>query len=288
MEKHLLVTIGDELSSLHGVRFVGSFFQNKSSMKLTLLYVSSMPLGAGGAADLQQRKLDAAQTEASLEKGRKAMEEAKKILTLRGFSQESIDTKLITRRLGTVKDIVHEGRTGLFDAVVLGRRGFAVFEKALSGSVTREIMEHRIAFPLWISKRPEEGRKDILLCVDESDPSLRIADHVGFMAAQEEHRVTLLHVDSGEGRNVDKILLECRKMLTENGVPEERIHNRILRGQRVAATILEEAEKGHYAAVAVGRGGSQPKGLIKRWLVGGSTSMKLLESLEKAALWVSK
>jgi len=39
--------------------------------------------------------------------------------------------------------------------------------------------------------------------------------------------------------------------------------------------------------VGVGRGGGQSQGLFQKWL-GGSVSMNLLETLEKAALWVSK
>jgi hypothetical protein len=55
----------------------------------------------------------------------------------------------------------------------------------------------------------------------------------------------------------------------------------------VVKPIVEEVERGGYAAVAVGRGGTQIKGLFDKWLA-GSRSMELMEILEKAALWVSK
>jgi len=55
----------------------------------------------------------------------------------------------------------------------------------------------------------------------------------------------------------------------------------------VVKPIVEEVERGGYAAVAVGRGGTQARSLFDKWL-GSSRSMELMEILEKAALWVSK
>jgi nucleotide-binding universal stress UspA family protein len=287
MERHLLITVGDDLSSLHGVRFVGSFFENKKAIKLTLVYVAFFPESAPRKVQSQRRPEDTGGHSVG-EKGRQAMEESRKLLLLKGFRDEFIDVKLISKRFGTAKDIVKEAKRGLFDAAILGRRGFAVFEKALSTSVSREILEQRIDFPIWICKRPEEGRRNVLLCVDDTEPSLRIADHVGFMVHDEDHCITIFHADEGEGKNSESIVNQARQALLTNGIAEERIRSKIVRTSRVAGAIAEEAEGNDYAAVAVGRGGGQPKGMLRKWLVGGSVSMKLLDTLEEASLWVSK
>ncbi len=163
-----------------------------------------------------------------------------------------------------------------------------LFEGAFSNSVSREMLDRDVDFPLWICRRPEMGRKNVLLCVDETEPSLRIADHVGFILnGEEDHNVTLFHVDSGEGKNVDVILQQAHTQLTENALPPERIKILVKRSNKVVKTILEEVERGAYAAVAVGRGGAKPKGMFKKWMI-GSRSTNLLEILEKAALWVSR
>jgi len=78
-----------------------------------------------------------------------------------------------------------------------------------------------------------------------------------------------------------------KEELLKNHVSEERIKELVVHHQRIVPAILEEVDRGGYAAVAVGRGGGHRKGLIERWLI-GSISMKMLEVLEKAALWVSK
>jgi nucleotide-binding universal stress UspA family protein len=288
MERHLLLTISDDLSLLCGVRFAASFFRNTKQTKLTLLYVAPGFESVSPHADHVQHEMDRKQSRIYREKGQMALNASQKYLTERGFPPANIATRLISKRFGTVEDIIFEGRGGHFDAVILGRRGYTLFEKAFANSVSREIMNRDIDFPVWVCRQPEGGRRNVLLCVDETEPSLRIADHVGFiLEAEAEHAVTLFHVDLGEGKNADTILQHARQKLVDNRVPEERIRSRIVRASKVVKPIVEEVERGGYAAVAVGRGGTQAKGLLDKWL-GGSRSMELLEILDKAALWVSK
>jgi hypothetical protein len=288
MDRHFLLTVGDDLNSLYGVRFAGCFLMNRAEVRLTLLYIAPRFEAMDPGEDVLQHQMDRRLAEVYREKGQAALDAGQKYLCDHGFSKEKLTTRLIAKRYGTVKDIVVEGQAGLYDAVILGRRGYSLFEKSFSNSVSREILDRDIDFPLWVCRRPEEGRKNVLLCVDDSEPSMRIADHVGFILSQEEeHAVTLLHVDSGEGKDVQRLIEQAKARLTENHVPHERIRTLVVRSTKVVKAILEESDKGAYAAVAVGRGGSQPKGMLQRWLM-GSRSMALLEVLDKAALWVSK
>lgn len=284
MQKHLLVTISDDINILQGVRFVGSFIKNKNNVKITLLYVS--PRAETLGADRMQRDLDKKNTQIYQQRGETSLGAAQKILLERGFSGENISSKFMFRQFGTVKDIIREAHAQSYDAVVLGKRGYAVFENIVKDSVSKAIMERDIGFPIWICRRPEEDRRGVLLCVDGSEPSLRMADHVGFMLQSEsEHRVTILHADTGE-KNIDTMLQEAKNKLLVNGVEEERISLQVVPSRGVVKTIIREAEKKAFAVVAVGRVGVK-KGSLKEWLV-GSHSMKLLEDLDKAVLWVSK
>lgn len=284
MQKHLLVTISDDIRILHGVRFVGSFFTDKTNVRVTLLYVSPRAESVGG--DKIQRDLDKKNTEIYRQRGEISLGVAQKILLERGFSAESISSKLMFKQFGTVKDIIREAHAQSYDALVLGKRGYAVFEKIIKDSVSKAIMERDIGFPIWICRRPEEDRRNVLLCVDGSEPSLRMADHVGFMLQSEtEHRVTILHADTGE-KNIDAMLHEAKNKLLANGVETERISLQVIPSTGVVKTIVREAEKKAFAVVAMGRVGVK-KGILKEWLV-GSRSMKLLEDLDKAVLWVSK
>lgn len=288
MEKHLLVTIGDDMSALYGVRFVSSFFQQKDKISVTLLYVASSHEASHKPLAIHGVHIDSGISDAQTRKGRAALEASRRILLDNGFSDGLITCRLVGKRFGTAKDIVHQGKTGLFDAVVLGRRGYTIFEKTFATSITREIMDLRIDFPVWVCKRPEHGRRNVLLCIDDTEPSMRIVDHVGFMLEKEGlHQVTLMHVDNGEAKGVEDMMKNARRILLDNGVAEDRVKDLIIYNPKVADAILAEAERGQYAVVAVGRGGTQPKGVFKKWVT-GSVSAGLLETLEKAVLWVSK
>lgn len=288
MKRHLLITLGEDLSALHGVRFVSSFFRNKEDVELTLLYVAASPELHGIPTPLAPFPVEAKLTGPQADKGKAALESARKMLLSSGFSPEAITTRLKRKHSGTVKDIAVEARKGHYDAVVLGRRGYALFEKTLATSVSREMMEHRIDFPIWVCRHPEQGRRSVLLCVDDSEPCLRMADHVGFVLENEpEHTVTLFHVAEEASGQAYGMMDRAKQRLIENHIAEERIREVVTLSQRVVPTILEEVENGRYAAVAVGRGGREKKGLFEKWLI-GSISMKLLEVLDKATLWVSK
>jgi len=285
MQKHLLVTISDDISLLYGVRFVNSFFKNKAEVKVTLFYVAPRA-DIAGQVKHSGEDLDKKAAEAGRKKGEGALAVSQRLLCDRGFPPENITNKLLFRQLGTVKDIIKEAKQGQYDAVVLGRRGYALFETLLSTSVSREILDRDLPFPVWVCRMPEENRKNVLLCVDGSEASLRMADHVGFMLeAEEDHSVTLFLVDTGEEGDKDAILDEASRKLKENGLPEERIRTLVIRSTNVARAILDEAEKRAYATIAVGRAGLK-KSPLKELLI-GSRSMKLLEKVEKATLWVS-
>lgn len=288
MERHFLLTVGDDMSSNYGLRFISQFFTGRSKIKITLLYIAA-PLPEGSKPSARAPALSNLPLRGQrAQKGDAELSKSRLFLIDQGFLEANIFSKLAGKRFGTVRDIIHEACNGQYDAAVLGRRGYAVFEQLLSTSVTREILEQEIVFPLWICRMPEEGRRDVLLCVDETEPSLRIADHVGFILGQEKgHNVTMLHVDTGEMKNVQRVFDLPREQLLRNGVSTERITTRVIRAPRIARTILDEAERGEYAVVAMGHGGKEPQGIFQRWLV-SSMSMKLLEELEKAVLWVSR
>lgn len=288
MEKKLLITVSDEISHLHGVRFVGSFFRNKAAVNATLFYVAPHASIAGTDRP-RPVELDRKGAETCRTKAQNALDAARQILCDSGFASQNVNTKFILRQFGTVKDIIREAKSGQYDAVVLGRRGYIIFESTLATSVSRQMLDMEIDFPLWVCRRPEVNRKNVLLCVDGSESSLRMVDHAGFMLQDEnEHSVTLLHVDTGEGENTEAIMNEARKTLLDNWVSDGRVTSLVVaRGiKEVAKTILEEAQAKGYAAVGVGRAGIK-KGRLKEWLL-GSRTMKLVESIENAALWVSR
>ena len=289
MSRHLLITVSEQQSALYGIRFAGNLFSNKQDIRITLYY--TIPRGpqvwtgerdheSVSEADLQAKKYEG--------RGRKALSAAKKELIKMGFDSEQIDTKLQKRRFSTVKDIIQEGADGLYDAVVLGRRGLSWLLETFEESVTKKILEERSNFPIWICRKPDLEKKGILVCVDGSEVSMRMVDHVAFMLAKEkEQPVTLLSVNDykGEMKNHwDTPIRNAKDILLNNGFSSEQIRSKIVDNSNAAKAILQEAKDGGFSAVAVGRTG-EGQGLLGKIFM-GSVSSRLFRELEDASLWI--
>jgi len=286
MEKHFLITATEQKSGNDGVKFFGHFFENKKAIKATLFYTASRP----PAQWEKERTVESERQREKLErgykdKGQKALDAARKILEDKGFISDQIISKVQSRKLSRAEDIIHEGSKGNYDAIVLGRRGLSWLEEAFDESVSKGILEKKYDFPLWLCRLPDLKRKNVLVCLDGSDPAFRIADHVGFVLQHEtKHRIKLLSVkkDLSEPKT-EVIFNKAKKQLLKNNFPENRIDTKEIEGSDPAKIILQEAESGRYAAVAAGWTGAG-KGTLQR-MIYGSNCHKLLGELKHAALW---
>lgn len=288
MEKHLLVTVSDDFSSSYSIQFVCSFIENKRDVKITLLYIAPRNTGSSSAEleDAWRSPEELSKTKISA-KADKALTGGNKILCRNGFSKENIDTKIITRQQTKISDIIREGHSGKYDAVVLGRRGASAFEVLLSESVTDGLLAQNVNFPIWICKELEKEKQNILLCIDGSEAALRMADHVGYILAREpRHQITLFHVDKGQGIDISKAFAEATRRLEDNGIDPKRITTKKIKSLRVASALITEARKNKYAVVAMGLVGRHHSGL-KGWLA-GTKSVKLVKKLDSAILWVCR
>ncbi|MGC9195989.1 MAG: universal stress protein [Syntrophobacteraceae bacterium] len=284
MRKKILITVSDEASHLYGLRFVGHFFRNKTEVDATLFYVA--PRSDFGetkpvSADLKIQRAVQKRAGAVLDTARQRLVDF-------GFAPENVKTAFTLNQFGRVDDIVRQARSGKYDAVVLGKRGYLFFQSIMESSVTRQILARELDFPIWICKNPQEHLKNVLVCVDGSEAALRMVDHVGFILGEEsEQCLTLLHVDTGETKDSEQFLEQARSKLTQNGICDDRIQPMVVPSTNtgVAKKILEKAASGNYAAVGLGRVGIR-KGGLTEWLV-GSRAVKVIESIQKTSVWIS-
>ncbi|MCF8061296.1 MAG: universal stress protein [Deltaproteobacteria bacterium] len=286
MERHLLLTVSEQKSSLQGARYLAGFFQNKEAVKLTLFYTMPRPPAVWTGEKTQEKVLE--QKDAARKgqaKAKKALHEARQEVVKLGFLEEKIDVRLQMRQLGKVKDILEEGARGLYDAIVLGKRGLNWFEEAFEGSVSKELLESNLGCPIWICRRPDPERKGVLLCMDGSEGSYRMAEHTGLILGTEQRHPVKIFVVKGRTLKEapDAIIARGKELLAESKVPNVRVSASAVEASSPAGAILREAEEGGYAAVAVARG---RKSFMDKMFM-GSVSMSLFREIEKAALWVS-
>lgn len=284
MKKHFLITVGDDPQYLYGAKFMASFFMNKKDITLDLLYLASRFDCICGCDNPRLKEINDNLAEIYRKKGEQALIESRKILLDHGFSNRQISTKVFNLMHDVVHDTVEYARLGDYDALLLCRRGYVVFEKAFRRTLSEAIMDLQINFPVWIVRRMLPDRSNVLLCVDGSEASLHAADHVALMLEQqEEHKVILFHMRRQESGD-PKALLELVRQKLIPRIEKRRIKELIAEGGRVSEVIIREAAQGGFAAVAIGRRGQSVGSPVEKYM--GSTCVNLLHNLEGAALWV--
>ncbi len=284
MDRHVLITVSDQKSALHGVRFVGDFFSDKTNIKATLFY--SAPKAsqiAGSDKNTQSTSPKGNQEKQQAEKGDEALAYAGAILTGKGFLEANLFYKSQTRVFSKVADIIQEGEKGAYDAVVLGRRGLSMLEEAFEESVSGRIFKEKVAFPLWLCSSSDRIGKDVLLYLDGSDASFQMADHVGFILAESrKHYIDLLAPESvfSDSSLMDQYI----EILTGNNLAPDRIRTQLPVSSNPARQILKLTEKKAYACVALGKAGSESN-LLSRLFKGRVCSV-LFREMTHASLWL--
>ena len=293
MQKELLLAISDDRAASYNLRFLKDVYENVCDLKLTLFYVAPKCATWGmNENDLVPTNDDLEQLMAhKKDKGAQALNEAVRWLADMTGCDGNVRTKVVHSRKGSVLELIDEARSGLYDALVLGRKGFTWFEEAFENSVCHELIWQDIDFPIWICKRPSATpRRDVLLCMDGSDAALRMADHAAYMLADEQsHEFTLFHVarHGYESARSGRIFDEALAILAENGVHDERIELKMVTGKNVVKAILKETANTTYAAVGVGRHGTTQR-TKKEKIFPSTVAVNLLRQLSDTALWISK
>jgi nucleotide-binding universal stress UspA family protein len=239
------------------------------------------------------------------------MEKARGILLDAGFPDEAITLRIEDRKVGIARDIAAESRNG-FKALVVGRRGHSDLKDFMLGSVAEHLLG-LVSIPVWIvvgSRRPTK----VLACLDGSEGSMLCLTHLAdVMDTSKRFEVTLFHavqsfrsfrnfmrgVFSSQGdkaaiarmeSELDKAasLMEpsfdkARAALISHGVDPARINQKIARGaSHSAQAILEEAEKGGYDTILVGR-----RGLSKvEEFIMGRVSNRVVHMAKDKTVWV--
>lgn len=287
MKKHLLLTVSNDPTALDAVRFASTFFKNKERAEITLLYIAPNPKqNFDYSANSGDMIADVERLSTSYQKkGSAALHKAAEMLVSGGFDPDAVKTSLIFRSISTATDIAVQANKGMYDAVLLGRRGLSLLEELVEESVSKKILEEGSQCPLWFCRKPEPERKNVLLCTDGSGESLCIADHIGFMLEHEpEHRITILHVRDGSRDQSEAYIAGARQELINNNIPEKRIDALVIPGKTPSRIIMDHALKNNYAAIGMGQRGRGNSGLSRLFM--GSTTQNILKSLQKVSLWV--
>jgi len=178
----------------------------------------------------------------------------------------------------------------------VGRLGKSHLKDLVWGSVANKLIGRLTHVPICVvGGSPQDGK--ILVAMDTSEEATKVLDFAGNMMDITDCEVTLFHVIRGleswtedaseELQNAEKaattLLEEAIGRLEGAGLNRDRIATKIRSGAASRAeAIVEEARKGGYGTIIVGRRGLSR---VEEFFM-GRVSKKVLQLAKWTAVWV--
>lgn len=229
------------------------------------------------------------------------MDQARQFLVKSGFQPDAVEIRIQRRKAGVARDILNEARKG-YKAVIARRRGFTSLREIVLGSVATKLLQKLSVTPLIMAGRKSPGYR-ILIGVDGSENALRAVDFVGSTLGGYGYKVCLLHVVRGKAnpgsihqgiyapsqftqtakKEIEPTLQAAKAKLFEAGFGARQVSSRIVTGAYSrAAAICEEAKRGDYGTIVLGRRGLSR---VQQFLIGRVTN-KVIHLAKDRTVWV--
>ena len=307
MDKKILLVVDDSIHSTHAVTYAVRTSSLVQDLTYTLFYVQpsiSQFLLDEAETDLKVRTELRRVTRKNAEFARGLLEKHKTRMVGMGIPEKRIETATQEKMIGVCKDILDRAEQGLYDAIVVGRRGLSRIQKAFMGSTAAKLVEHSRVIPVWVVDGDVTSMR-VMLAVDGSEASLRAVDHLCFMIdGNAKIKVTLFHVmptlrdycdinfqekegdvrkviAQGAKRCIDHFYAHARHRFEEAGLRENQAELKVVkRAMDVGKAIVDEVRKGDYGTVVIGR-----RGADRAFYMGG-VSRYMLNKISGRAVWV--
>ena len=308
MQKKVLVAIDDSTPSRQALVYAGRMTELIPSLGFTLLHIQ--PPVSRFLVDRAQRSFPAeaelnAITARNAEASRGLLARCREVLMRAGVAESALELATQPRQQGLAKDILDYAQSGLFDAVLVGRRGMSSMEQMFMGSVSAHLIVNSPVIPVWLVDGDVRSVR-VMAAVDGSESALRAVDHLAFMlSGNPQARVRFFHVtprlrdyceidfDSGPGSGMEALIAQGNKRcmddfftaalakLREAGFREDQIETQTSSTLiSVSETILKAAREGGFGTIVMGRRG------LNTSFFGGKVSHHVSQKLSDAALWM--
>jgi nucleotide-binding universal stress UspA family protein len=308
MEKKLLIAVDASIYSSNTLHYLEKLFAGLANIRIHLLSV--IPCNPSQVAKEWFDELELMSTLSKEEQKRFAsakrfLKKAVEQLGRNGIAPEQVSTEVKLSAASPAEEILHVARKGLFDALVIGRRGVSKLEELIMGSVSCTVFEKCHDVPIWIVDGQVDSRK-FLVPVDGSHFTLQAVDHLCFILKDNPYaEVTLFHSaamfaqkqelgikycnrllspDWCDTHRDDKefYFLAPRQMLINSGFPPERIHRiETKAGMYPSRQIVRQAVIDDFGTIVIGRRSKE----IKKGVF-GSVTEKVVAMSVNSAVWV--
>ncbi|PIP42985.1 MAG: universal stress protein [Deltaproteobacteria bacterium CG23_combo_of_CG06-09_8_20_14_all_60_8] len=308
MTRKVLVAVDGSPYSANSIGYLARLFDGVGAMEFHLfnVFVASIPETQVAwidendlRHDLDPIDLKKYQTIAH------CLKKAGHLLARHGIGPHQVKQVIRLARRGMAPDLLHEARAGLYDALLIGRRGLSMVQEMILGSVSKTVLQKCHDVPIWLIDGQVDSRK-FLVPIDGTVHSLRAVDHLAFILRGNPHaEVTLFHspqmfagkpeMNTPEFAAIwgeewcaahltgpDRLFHAPEQLLRENDFPPARLHRLETRlGLYPSSQIVRQALVDDFGTIVMGR---RP-GDAKKGLFGGVTD-KVLALAEQVAIWI--
>jgi nucleotide-binding universal stress UspA family protein len=308
MQKKILIAVDDSPPSRQAVAYAGRMAGAIPKLGACLFCVqppiSQFLLEEAQRSASAQSELKKFATR-NAEAGNKLLSSCREMLIRNGMQGERIELVTQPRSQGVAKDILDYAQNGLFDAILVGRRGISFLQQVFMGSVSAHLIENSPVIPVWLVDG-DVGPTRVMAAVDGSESALRAVDHMVFMlSGSPQARMCFFHVTprlkdyceinfgtdpidgaealivEGDKRCMNDFFPAALAKLRDAGFSESQIETRTEKTlASIGETILKAAREGGFGTIVMGRRG------IGKSFFGGKVSYTVSQKLDGATLWL--
>ncbi|MBW2522019.1 MAG: universal stress protein [Deltaproteobacteria bacterium] len=308
MEKKLLIAMDASVYSSNTLHYLERLFGGQEDIRIHLLTVIPCSPSEAASQWLNEQELMnslSREKQKQCTSAKKFLHRAVERLGRNGIAPEQVSTELKISTTSPAAEVLNCARKGMFDALVIGRRGVSKLEELIMGSVSSTMVQKCHDVPIWIIDGVVDSRT-FLVPVDGSHFTLNAVDHLCHILKGNPHaEVTLFHSASmfaqkqdlsegycnrllspewcgKHGSDKEIYFLAPRQMLINSGFPPERIHRLETRkGMYPSRQIVRQALIDDFGTIVMGR---RHKEMAKG--VFGSVTEKVLAMSDNTAVWI--
>ncbi len=306
MKKKILVAVDGSVFSSNSLDYLIRLFTNEPDLDIHLLgVVSAGSSDQNWMLDVDPLRADTPATELKKARAERYLKDARDRLLRNGFTEERVEYSVDASSASIATSIHHTANQGMYDSLLVGRRGVGKVGEMFMGSVSADLITQCHEVPIWIIDG-EVNSTRFLLAVHCTPESLRAADHLAFIMHENPGtEVCLYHSASVFGStqpappeqfhdqwgkqwcadNLDlnnHLYKAHTKILTDNGIAEQHI-SQIPPHMDLDAShdLLKQAHKNNCGTIVLGRRGRE----IEKGLLGG-VSDRTMQHAQNMAIWI--
>ncbi len=305
-QKKILVAVDGSVYSCNSLDYLIKLFKDDREIVFHLLsIVSGGNSDQNWMLDVDPLRGDTPAVEMRKAKANRYLKDARNRFMRNNFTEEQVEYSAESSAASISTAIHHFANQGMYDGLLIGRRGVGKVGEMFLGSVSADLIRKCHELPVWLIDGEVTSTR-FLLSVHCAPQSLLAADHLAFLVAGTPGiEICLYHSSSVFGSTppaspedfhaqwgkewCDKYLDEDRDMyktharvLTENGISEEKITTIPPRKDLDAShDLLRQAKKHGCGTVVIGRRGRE----VEKGLLGG-VSDRTTQQAQNMAVWL--